>query len=307
MFAPVQIAHATPVAQPRPVTVSSGAPARPAAMPQVPGAEIPVPLSLPAPAQFDALVTLIKSVFKVPAVGIALHGAPSANGRGVYRSFLEAPLIRFGEHGEEDEVIGALRVLDTAERVFDERDCTLLDGFARLIVEQVDLWSEASRDLLTDAMTRRAFTDALKKTYAASERHASPVTLLMFDLDHFKAVNDTYGHSAGDEVLKTAARVLRRELRVEDSFGRLGGEEFAVILSNTGLSAAHDVAERIRRAIEDAVVEDLPHIRFTASFGLVTREPGVNDDIRSATEWLDRADAALYRAKNEGRNRIAQG
>ncbi len=294
MFAPVQLDDATPV------TLPEAGIARPAAQALSPEHVAPAPLALPAPAQFETVVGLVKSVFGVPAVGIALHGAPGASGRGVYRSFLETPLIRPADDGGEDEVIGALRILDTAERQFTDQDCIMLEGFARLIVDQVDLWAEASRDVLTGAMTRRAFGEALKKTLAAQERHGGTATLLMFDLDHFKAINDTYGHAAGDAVLKCVARVVRRELRVEDSFGRLGGEEFGVLLDHVGTESARDVAERIRRAIEAAQVPGMEHIAFTASIGVAPRALARD----GAAAWLDAADAALYRAKAEGRNRV---
>ncbi|MCC6001333.1 MAG: GGDEF domain-containing protein [Pararhodobacter sp.] len=297
MYAPVQLAEATPV------TTGACAPVPPAPQAIAPSHPAPAPLALPAPAQFDAVVSIIKSVFRVPAVGIALHGSSGATGTrgsGVYRSFLEMPLIRPAEDGGEDEVIGALRVLDTVERSFSDEDCTMLEGFARLIVDQVELWSEASRDQLTGAMTRRAFNDALKKTFAMHQRHGGTATLLMFDLDHFKAINDTYGHAVGDAVLRKVARVVRGELRVEDSFGRLGGEEFAIILAHADATAAGEVAERIRRAIEAAQLPDMPQVAFTASFGLV---PG-DSALSSAAEWLEAADAALYRAKTSGRNRV---
>ena len=97
---------------------------------------MPVQAALPAPAQFAAITDLIKTVFSVPAVSVALHGAPANAEGGVYRAFLEIPLVK------EDEVIGSLRILDTVERSFSDHDCTLLEGFARLVVDQVELWSE---------------------------------------------------------------------------------------------------------------------------------------------------------------------
>ena len=255
---------------------------------------LPIQAALPAPAQFAAVTDLIKTVFHVPAVTVALHGSPANGESGVFRSFLEIPLIN------DAEVIGCLRILDTSERAFSERDCELLEGFARLVVDQVELWSEASRDVLTGAMTRRAFSETLRKTFAAHNRTQGKTSLVMFDLDHFKKINDTYGHAAGDAVLKATSKTVLRELRVEDSFGRVGGEEFAIILANADAHAATDVANRIRRAIERMVVPGYEHVTVTSSFGLAE----ATGDVLNVDDWSERADAELYRAKTSGRNRV---
>ncbi|MFN3954687.1 MAG: sensor domain-containing diguanylate cyclase [Pararhodobacter sp.] len=254
----------------------------------------PGPGALPSPAQFASLCEVIKTVFAVPAVTIALNGAPTNAETGVYRAFLEIPLI------SGDEVIGSLRVLDTDNRAFTDRDCVLLEGFARLVVEQVGLWAEASRDMLTNAMTRRVFYDVLHKSFAARQRTGGRATLVIFDLDHFKAINDTWGHSAGDAVLRTVSRVVQRELRTEDSFGRLGGEEFGILLANADGAAAVDVTERIRAAVAAAIVPGHPDIRVTASFGVAE----LSDTMLNDEDWAAAADNQLYRAKDAGRNRV---
>ncbi len=233
----------------------------------------------------------------MPAVAISLSGAGGEGGGGLYRAFLEVPLLRGGER------IGALRILDTAERRFDERDCVLLEGFARLVVEQVDLWAEASRDVLTGAMTRRAFADHLAKAFAARQRQRGQAALILFDLDHFKRINDTLGHAAGDAVLRATARTVLRELRVEDSFGRVGGEEFAVLLSHVDAATAMDVAERLRRAIAAMVVPGHPSLKVSASFGVVA----LTDAAPSVEALMEAADAALYAAKAGGRDRVEAG
>ncbi len=254
----------------------------------------PVQTALPAPAQFAAVTDLIKSVFHVPAVTVALHGQPANAEPGVYRSFLEIPLV------EDKSVIGSLRILDTVEREFSDRDCQLLEGFAKLVVDQVGLWSEASCDMLTGAMTRRAFSDALRKAFAARARTRGKASLVLLDLDHFKRINDTQGHSAGDAVLKTVARTVMRELRIEDCFGRIGGEEFAILIANADAETAADVAERVRAAIERTTIPGHESIRVTASFGIAEATDGVLD----AEDLTSRADAQLYSAKASGRNRV---
>jgi diguanylate cyclase (GGDEF) domain len=255
----------------------------------------PVQAALPAAAQFAAVTDLIKSVFNVPAVAVALHGAPANAEGGVYRSFLEIPLIK------DDVVIGSLRVLDTAERDFTDRDCQLLEGFAKLVVDQVELWAEASRDVLTGAMTRRAFSDTLRKSFAARARSHAKTSLVLFDLDHFKRINDTWGHAAGDAVLKAVSRCVLRELRVEDSFGRVGGEEFAILVANADATVAVEVAERVRRAIERLPIPGFAQIAVTSSFGVAE----ATDSLLDVEDWTDRADGQLYAAKESGRNRIS--
>ena len=261
--------------------------------PADPDAADTTPVAYPAPSQFAVVVELIKSVLHVPAVTITLQGAVAEAQRGVWRSFLESPLIRQGK------TIGALRVLDSTERHFDERDCMLLDGFAQLVVEQVDLWAEASRDMLTGAMTRRAFQDVLAKAVAAAQRNHVQAALILFDLDHFKRINDSLGHAAGDAVLKATASTVLGALRLEDSFGRVGGEEFAVLVSGTSETAATEVAERIRAAIAAMSVPGHPDLSVSASFGVV----GLSGTV-SPEALMDAADTALYAAKQGGRNRV---
>lgn len=251
-----------------------------------------MPANLPSSGQFAAVTALIRQVFQVPAVAITLHVAPGVAEGGVYRAFLETPLLRDGES------IGALRILDTVARSFGERDCDMLEGFARLVVEQVDLWSEARSDLLTGAMTRRAFEAELDKAVAARQRGQGTSALILLDIDHFKRVNDTLGHAAGDAVLRATARTVMAELRSVDAFGRVGGEEFAVLLSQADAAEALDVAERIRRAVAAMRVPGLPELRVTSSFG-VAEMTGAAPAAQMAA-----ADGALYAAKHGGRNRV---
>ena len=122
----------------------------------------------------------------------------------------------------------------------------------------------------------------------------------MIDLDHFKAVNDNYGHSAGDKVLKNMANVFSKNLREEDIVGRIGGEEFAVILPEIPQSEVWQTAERIRKAVKNQpVVWSESEIRITASLGVVAGSPREGQEL---VQWLKKADQALYSAKSLGRN-----
>jgi diguanylate cyclase (GGDEF)-like protein len=158
----------------------------------------------------------------------------------------------------------------------------------------------ARRDGLTQMLNRRAFDEELVEMYARHGRFGEKFALLILDLDHFKRINDTYGHSAGDDVLRAASKVMASELRSIDHVYRIGGEEFAAILPGADIAAARMTAERLREAIAcRAVVINSKEIFATVSIGVATiaacPEPGI---------MLETADAALYRAKTEGRNRV---
>ena len=157
----------------------------------------------------------------------------------------------------------------------------------------------AATDGLTGLPNKRAVTDALKRTFAQATMTKAPLALLLLDLDHFKQVNDQYGHAAGDQVLASVGAALRSVVRERDFAGRNGGEEFAVLLPDTEIAAALEIAERIRATIAEVTLPgtDVP---VTVSVGVA----GFPDHA-STLERLDRlADAALYVAKRQGRNRV---
>ena len=160
------------------------------------------------------------------------------------------------------------------------------------------------RDELTGLYNRRHLFETLGRELERIRRHPAPLTVLLLDLDHFKLVNDRYGHTVGDAVLRRFASMAEKQLRSHDVLARYGGEEFSVLCCETppGRGGALIVAERIRATIESTSFEDLaPGLRVTVSIGVATHrkdEPG--------TELYTRADAALYRAKAAGRNRIEE-
>jgi diguanylate cyclase (GGDEF)-like protein len=157
----------------------------------------------------------------------------------------------------------------------------------------------AATDGLTGLPNKRAVTDAMKRLFAQASTTTSPLALLLIDLDHFKQINDRWGHPVGDQVLANVGAVLRGVLRVRDFAGRNGGEEFAVLLPDTQIPAALEIAERIRAAIAGISLSGAD-VSVTASLGVV----GFPDHA-TALDRLERlADAALYIAKREGRNRV---
>lgn len=162
----------------------------------------------------------------------------------------------------------------------------------------------ANHDFLTSALTRRAFTQQAKRVL--NERRETPqsLALLIMDLDHFKAINDTYGHSAGDQVLREFAQVVRNELREMDVFGRLGGEEFALLLPSVSHNQALQIAERLRAAVEmhEFRFKGMTALSAKVSVGLSWLDPQ-QPNVPLQT-LLDQADEALYQAKAQGRNKV---
>jgi diguanylate cyclase (GGDEF)-like protein/PAS domain S-box-containing protein len=162
----------------------------------------------------------------------------------------------------------------------------------------------ATTDPLTGVFNRRHFLDLGEKELSRACRYGRELSVLLMDIDHFKCINDTYGHAVGDETIKTLTHICLKNLRKNDFFGRLGGEEFAVVLPETGADVAIALAERLRQKLSEARVStDKKPIGFTVSIGVTT----FNEEDRTIEAMMLRADAALYRAKNRGRNRVDAG
>jgi diguanylate cyclase (GGDEF)-like protein len=164
------------------------------------------------------------------------------------------------------------------------------------------LYQLAVRDGLTEIFNKRKFGEELEREFQRSIRYARPLSLILFDLDHFKAVNDTHGHLCGDHVLQEAARLVARYLRPEQTLARVGGEEFAVLSPEMDAAGALQMAEKIRRQIEVTrfVFAGVP-LSVTCSFGVAERRPSM----KASQELFEAADRALYRAKGEGRNCVS--
>lgn len=156
----------------------------------------------------------------------------------------------------------------------------------------------ANIDPLTGIYNRRKFSENLDSEIQRSKRYHQPLSLIMCDVDHFKSVNDTYGHQAGDEVLIGIADVFKACLRNTDVYARWGGEEFIVLLAQTALEDAKLVAEKLRQQIANIHIKD--NVQVTASFGV-----SCFDEDEDVSPLVKRADDALYEAKNNGRNRVS--
>jgi diguanylate cyclase len=170
---------------------------------------------------------------------------------------------------------------------------------ARRVRDQNQLLSELSRtDGLSGLLNRRFWEEAAAGEFERARANGQPATVLMLDIDHFKAINDRHGHPAGDEVIRSVAGILRDALREEDVPGRYGGEEFGIVLPETPAAGAEVIAERVRKRIEGTALAR-PGIRATVSIGIAQLEA----DDADYGAWIAHADRALYAAKERGRNR----
>lgn len=163
----------------------------------------------------------------------------------------------------------------------------------------------ATTDSLTGLNNRRRFMELAEREFTRSMRYQRPLALYMLDIDHFKIVNDTHGHDVGDQVLRSLAETAVIALRGADILGRLGGEEFGVLLPETDEQAAIEVAERLRMSIEHTSIpiNNGEELKITVSLGVAV----LGKNINSIAEMLKRADVALYEAKQSGRNRVIKG
>ncbi len=167
---------------------------------------------------------------------------------------------------------------------------------------QRQMYESALRDGLTKIFNKKYFLDRLESEFAYAVRHHTPLSLVMFDIDHFKRINDTHGHLAGDYALSTLAKVVSDTIRQEDVFARYGGEEFAVICRGIDLGGALAFGERIRRCVDtQAFVYNGVELKVTVSVGVAAvSDVGMKDPM----ELVGAADDALYQAKRQGRNRV---
>ena len=163
---------------------------------------------------------------------------------------------------------------------------------------------EATTDVLSGLYNRRYFYDISKKYYMTANKYNQELSILMIDIDTFKNINDTYGHAVGDEIIESSAKILTKITRDSDVVARYGGEEFVILLSDTGIDEALELAERIRVDIENNHIVldtgDLVHV--TVSIG-VTQLNNMKD--RDIEEAIKRCDKALYTSKNAGKNMVS--
>jgi diguanylate cyclase (GGDEF)-like protein len=221
---------------------------------------------------------------------------PQVTGAPHVLSYLGVPLTTSDGYN-----IGTLCAFDTEPRPFEAREADILRKLADIVTEQIELRLIARQDALTGALTRRGFLAEVEKEFLRATRYDRPSTLVLIDVDHFTGINDRYGHAAGDAVLVSIAGACMATMRKSDAFGRIGGEEFGLLLPETEANEAGEAAERIRRLIESTLVQTGGlEVRATVSLG-VAAIPAAAEGVGS---WHDEADIALDEAKRSGRNRV---
>lgn len=226
--------------------------------------------------------------------------APKVVQKRPIRSLLSVP-VRL-----KNRVVGVLTVTSDRTNAFAAGDAQLLGMLAAQVaidLENARLEALASRDPLTGVANRRRFDETLARALADARRTKISVAVALLDLDHFKTVNDVYGHPEGDKVLRTAVERWQSGLRPADLLARIGGEEFAVLLPGADAPRARDVAERLRTRLSSkpfAVRRGSVQLPITVSIGVAVSDAGAG----TPSKLLSSADAALYQAKDDGRNRV---
>ena len=196
--------------------------------------------------------------------------------------------------------LGTLCVIDRTPRTLSQRNRDLLADMAAIVVNEMELRRRVGTDALTGLYTRRFLDELGARELARARREFTPLTAAFIDADQFKSINDTYGHPAGDAVLRSFGPACKPALRASDLLARYGGEELVLLLPDTTLEQAAPVLERVRQQIAAMEIGPLQGRKVTASIGAAELIP---QDV-SIADLLARADEALYRAKQSGRNRV---
>ncbi|MGR9012826.1 MAG: GGDEF domain-containing protein [Gammaproteobacteria bacterium] len=205
----------------------------------------------------------------------------------------------------EQQQLGELKLMSNHR--FSDVDLQLLETLLCCLIyplKNATLFHQALKMAYTDPLTqsnnRASFNDSIKREISLATRNTKELSLIFFDIDHFKAINDTYGHECGDLALTSSARWIKENLRDSDIVFRYGGEEFVILLSDTDANGAELLAERIRASIEQhTIAYGMDVIKLTASLGVSTLH---SDD--TADSFVKRADEAMYKAKRNGRNQV---
>ncbi len=229
----------------------------------------------------SAAVLFFSGIYLLPLLHVLLHASPGA-------TFLEVGLV-FGlivQMGYTRE-LGRVVSRDVEQYA---RNAALVERLHALVIH----------DQLTGVLSRRYMFEQMEQLVSTRQRHGTCASTIMFDLDHFKRVNDTYGHATGDRALREVVRAVGAQLRDGDLLGRIGGEEFLILLPMTDMAAALLLAERLRQTLADtSIVDGMSTIFLPASFGVAELK-----STESYSEWLRRVDDAIYQAKDKGRNTL---
>jgi diguanylate cyclase (GGDEF)-like protein len=240
---------------------------------------------------------------RTPVTGESIK-IPQEDGDPVKIVINVAPII-----DDRETVRGCLLTFDDMSMV-EHMNQALLDSVAQLEVakhkiemQNVELKRLADHDQLTGSLTRRAFLEQAQQAFLKAAAQRSNVCVVMVDIDHFKSINDRYGHLVGDQAIQHVANTLEGAVRAGDVVCRYGGEEFCLLLAGIEASQAQELAERVRKQIETSCGPSIipgENVRLTASFGIASIQHGAT----TLAELIKQADQALYSAKAAGRNRV---
>lgn len=261
--------------------------------------------------QDDAALDRLRQALREIITGVQQDFARSGNSLSTYMQtlnrfaeLLDKPVSPAAMAAEVDKVIEDTRSTEQSQRQLGLELSHISTEVEALRKELQQVREEALIDGLTGISNRKAFDTVLEHTIHTNREKGTDFCVLLLDLDHFKRINDTYGHLIGDKVLRFTAATLKRCVRGKDTVARYGGEEFALILADTDLAGATVVAEQIRIAISAG---DLKDKNDGSSYGKVTASIGIAQFNASdlPNRLIERADRALYQAKEQGRNRVA--
>ncbi len=222
-------------------------------------------------------------------LNVILHASPVLDPKGLVRGCLVSFDNVTQVHRVNEALRGTLAELEVSRE--------------RISLQNKELQQLANRDPLTGCLNRRAFFSALEELFISTSDEGKSLCCIMTDIDHFKRFNDRYGHTIGDEVIRAIVRILQGGLRIDDLLCRYGGEEFCIILPDTNVSQAMEIASRLRADVENHAgtsVRTTGGLEITSSFGVAWLAP----EMRDPAELIDRADKALYKSKESGRNRV---
>jgi two-component system, cell cycle response regulator len=236
----------------------------------------------------DSSVSRRHATVAVSPAGVTVADLGSTNGTFVNNTLVTEAILGDGDYLRVGNCIYRFLTGDNVEAEYHE-----------------EIYRLTITDALTEIHNKRYLLDFLERELARSQRHNRPLSLVLFDIDRFKALNDSLGHLAGDYALRELAACVRAGVRREELFARYGGEEFAVVLPETACAAAAHFAERVRSAVEGHVFEyDGNRFPVTISLGIAST---TGDGACTVQGLIQQADKAMYRAKNEGRNRVCVG
>lgn len=238
----------------------------------------------------DKVACGVKGLWARSLPGMAIAGLASAAATG----------LQFDPHSSMAVILACIPVMVLHSLSVSVASYRLI----RKVSHQNEQLEELRRiDALTGLYGRGHWQEQAEAALGRFHAGSAPTSLVMLDIDHFKDINDRWGHSVGDEVIRALARVVRANVRATDCAGRYGGDEFAIIMPGQDCTAARAVAERIRTQAQEARVQGMPQLQFTCSIGIASMDTA---HLR-VRDWVDAADAALYQAKRHGRNGIALG